>query len=525
MKFSKKNNSNRAYQAVTLIIFIGVIYFYLQYASEPLLGWYGSREVQTAITAYWFDFHHLFKSLFFYETPLFGSPWSIPFEFPLFQLGAASVHSLTGMPLDQSGRWLSSLLFFCCFIPLYNIIKEIGLDKEYFYISAILLLLSPLYLYWSRAFLIESSALFTGFLFLWSSIRFSKTNCIQWIFWMFVFGVLCSLIKITTFPTFVLAAFFSLVVLNSNDFSVANIKGLFLKMVSLFVVLILCFIAVKLWTEQADKLKLTNEIGRALTSKNLQRWNFGSLPQCFSSALWKSAVIDRMIPHAIGSISCLFIIAVGIVVGNNNQKGFIVFLLLLFVAPILIFTNLHIVHDYYQYANSFWLVLCLSFSLYIIKIRVSKLLFLILFIFVCWSDFSRFQQNYKKYIVDINAARNDASNQERLDIANKVRNSTPNNSIIVLFGEDWGAEIPFYAERKSLMIPNWISSEKVLEILQSKQVYGGLDVSAVVVNHSQNISLQDKEVLKTFLNAHKNLNSVIRLGYFDIYMNNLSSPY
>ncbi|KAB2644784.1 MAG: glycosyltransferase family 39 protein [Verrucomicrobia bacterium] len=266
----KKNDINIGYHIAILALFIGIIYFYLQYASEPLLGWYGSREVQTAITAYWFDFHHLFKSLFFYETPLFGSPWSIPFEFPLFQLGAAGIHSITGIPLDKSGRWLSTLLYFCCFIPLYKIIKEIDLDKEYFYISAILILLSPIYLYWSRAFLIESSALLTGFLFLWASIRFSKTNHIRWIFWIFVFGVLCSLIKITTFPSFVLAAFFSLVMLNSSNFSAANIRGIILKMVPLFVVLILCSIAVKLWTEQADDLKLTNEIGRALTSKNLQ---------------------------------------------------------------------------------------------------------------------------------------------------------------------------------------------------------------------------------------------------------------
>ena len=75
------------------------------------------------------------------------------------------------------------------------------------------------------------------------------------------------------------------------------------------------------------------------------------------------------------------------------------------------------------------------------------------------------------------------------------------------------------------MIPNWISSEKALEVLQNNQVYAGLDVSAVVVNHSQKISLQDKEILKTFLNAHSNLNSVIQLGYFDIYMNNPSAPY
>ncbi|MCF7728981.1 MAG: glycosyltransferase family 39 protein [Chthoniobacterales bacterium] len=511
-----KDRNTNFYKIIVAVIFISIILFYLKYVSQPLFGWYGSREVQTAITAYWIDFRHISKSLFSYETPILGYPWSIPFEFPLFQIGAAGLHFIAGLPLDQSGRYLSAFFYFCCFIPLYNIIKEIELDKECFYIAAVLLLLSPLYLYWSRTFLIESTALFTGFLFLWASICFSKTGKFRWIFWTLFFGFLCSLVKITTFPSFVLASLVGGVAISTKYFSKITIKKCILEIVPLLLVLALCFVSVKLWTEHADVLKEKNPIAIVLTSKNLQGWNFGNFSQRFSTELWRTTIVDRIIPHAIGSIFCLLPILLGILFGNNRQKGLIVLMMLLFLAPILIFTNLHIVHDYYQYANSFWLIFSLAFSLYVIASKKSRLLAVTILIMVGYSEFSQYENFYKKFVVDINASREDSKNMDRLAIASSIKNSTPSNSIIVIFGEEWFPEISYYSERKSIMIPCWVTTEQAKNILENGEIYGGLTISAIIINN--NDKRLNKEIARNFLIHHQYLDRKNTLENFDIYM-------
>src|SRR3569833_806459 len=68
---------------------------------QLLLEHHAFRQTQTAISAYWLmqggDF-------FSYLTPLFGAPWTMPLEYPLFQELAAILCRLTGWPLDFDRR-------------------------------------------------------------------------------------------------------------------------------------------------------------------------------------------------------------------------------------------------------------------------------------------------------------------------------------------------------------------------------------------------------------------------------------
>ncbi len=510
--------SERLYNTIILIIAVSVIFLHLKYASQPLLDLHSFRQTQTAITSYWMDFHDLGKSLFSYETPVLGYPWSIPFEFPLFQIVTAGVHFVTGLSLDISGRLLSSFLYFLCFIPLFKIIKDLGFNKEYFYISAILLLFSPLYFYWSRAFLMESTALLSGLLFLWTSIRYNKTCHIRWIFGMLLFGVLCALIKITTFPSFVIAAFFSIIALDKVDCSVARIKSCFLKVIPLFLVLIVCFILLKLWTQHADHLKESTDISSFLTSKSLQTWNFGTLSQRISFQFWKVTLLDRIIPHAIGSPFVLFVIIAGFFTATKKQKWILCALLILFFAPLFLFTNLHIVHDYYQYANSIWLVLCLAYSLYIIRLKYQHqyYFYLLLLVIVCFCDAYQINRHYLKHMRDINASQNDQSNEDRLAVASKIRSATPSNSMIIVLGEGWGSEIPYYSERKAVMVIDWMSTDQAIKMLKNDQIYGGLPVSGIIVN-KKDLSQRNNELIPILLSSHKGLDVLTEIGNFDLY--------
>ena len=68
--------------------------------SQPLLDQYFARQTQTALTSYW-----LIRGgpIFAYETPVAGFPWSVPLEFPVYQIVVALLSS-AGVPLDPAGR-------------------------------------------------------------------------------------------------------------------------------------------------------------------------------------------------------------------------------------------------------------------------------------------------------------------------------------------------------------------------------------------------------------------------------------
>ena len=85
-----------ALRALLVIAFIHALGVLAVGINQPLLDWHYFRQTQTALTAYW-----LLKGgpWFAYLTPVLGAPWSVPFEFPVYQLITAAVAAM-GVPLD-----------------------------------------------------------------------------------------------------------------------------------------------------------------------------------------------------------------------------------------------------------------------------------------------------------------------------------------------------------------------------------------------------------------------------------------
>jgi hypothetical protein len=83
--------------ALALVFALGVLCLGL---FQPLFDYFFPRETQTAITTYW-----LMRGgpIFAYETPILGYPWSIPLEFPVYQIVVAILSS-AGKP-DSAGSW------------------------------------------------------------------------------------------------------------------------------------------------------------------------------------------------------------------------------------------------------------------------------------------------------------------------------------------------------------------------------------------------------------------------------------
>jgi ABC-type transport system involved in cytochrome c biogenesis permease component len=65
----------------------------------------------------------------------------------------------------------------------------------------------------------------------------------------------------------------------------------------------------------------------------------------------------------LGSCALAGLVALGAAVGSKHYMRLVVLSLVGFLVPMLIFTNVHIVHNYYQYANGLFLLAAVSFGL------------------------------------------------------------------------------------------------------------------------------------------------------------------
>ena len=78
-----------------------------------LLDRYQFRQSQTALTAYWLQQDGFQPA---YPLPIFGPPWSVPFEFPLYQWIVALLANATGLSLLSAAR-LVGIGFFLLGLP------------------------------------------------------------------------------------------------------------------------------------------------------------------------------------------------------------------------------------------------------------------------------------------------------------------------------------------------------------------------------------------------------------------------
>jgi len=161
----------------------------------------GFRQTQTAITSYYLARGGPFLR---YETPIFGYPWSIPFEFPVYQWIVALSSKILHIQLEQSGRMISELFFALSLVAFWGILSELRVERVNRLIFLTLTIVSPQYIFWSRTFMIESTALFFSMAYLYFIIRYIRTKKVVDAGLGGLCGVLGALVKVTTFPAFAL---------------------------------------------------------------------------------------------------------------------------------------------------------------------------------------------------------------------------------------------------------------------------------------------------------------------------------
>jgi hypothetical protein len=457
--------------------------------NNTLSDQHGFRQSQTAITSYYFVRG---GPLLDYETPVLGRPWSVPFEFPLYQWLVAGASSLFNAPLNQTGRFISELFFYLSLVPIWFLLAELCVRPVHRLVFLCLILVSPLYVFWSRTFMIESTAFFFCIGYLFFTIRYVRDCSRLSLFLGGTLGVLGALVKTTTISAFVIVAslFYILTLRNQRN----NIKLFFSKYFVPFVVFLgLPLLATVTWTHYTDEVKSLNVVGLRLTSWQLARWNFGPLSLRFSSNTW-ATLFSRTVPELLGGDKVLFIPLLGICFAHHRLFPFLA-CVVGFLSPFLIFTNLHVVHNYYTYANGIFLIAALSWCVVglLERGRWKHILGMVIFFVMILVSVRGYYKSYHT------VQKNNVVQLE--NVARVINRIIQPEEMMLVFGLDWSSELPYYSERRALMWPEWMSQHMDSpEMKEALSKLGNTHVGAMIACNS---TRTDSQLITTAISVLK----------------------
>ncbi len=395
--------------------------------NNPITDHHAFRQTQTATTAYWMVNENMFQ----YIVPVTLPPWNMHRELPLYQFIVACLSKVTGMQIELSSRIVSLFFYYLSIYYLVKVSRVLFESPMASRITFVSLMLSPVYVFWSRTCMIESLALFLSSGFLYYSLLHVKGMGNRYVA-LALFSILSALVKITTFfPSLVFVILYTLI---TN-------KKIFLRKYTFFLFGI-TFFAVLGWYVYCMKMRsydfLYNEtvkIGYGWVSD----FHNKILDPYFYQNLWWQ-MTSLVLP------SFLFFAFIFICPRRYFLERSL--LALSFFVTFGTFANLYTVHDYYVYGSGFLLILCFAGSVSAliqkIKPRYSYLIVLTIGLF---SFYNYLSDGY--YLIQ-------NKSYEKYDNLKKCIDSRyEKNAVGLLCGEFINPIIPYSIGRKFVTIGDY----------------------------------------------------------------------
>lgn len=438
---------------LTICMIVAFWIFQIPTLSQALIEAHGFRQTQTAYQS--LTLSQGFGSLLHPKLPIYGSPWEVPFEFPLFQYSAAILIRFFHLSSDVSNRLASLLWFTMCLIPLWLIVRRwLGAISA---CGAILIFtLSPFAIQWSRASLIEYCALFFGLSFVFFFIENWRQFKFYSLIGAVIAGSLCGLVKSTTLLTMVI---FLLFLIPDIFGTLSHFKKNLKRTIHSLVIVLPVFAATAWWTHHADQIKQANPGTRWLTSSGLQSWNFGTLEQRLNIDNWLGILgrIDSLILPRYTTVA-LLLLPVLIYEGRQITLAAVASIAL----TVAIFFNLYIVHDYYLVALTPQLAILLVVSVQKIGTKIGKaeknqIFILVLLFAICLPLYQ--SKSYWKL------------SRAHLTYSHELKTLTKPNQFIIYGTNSWDPTGLYYSERKGMMMDSRGMTAEILAGLPDLKSY------------------------------------------------------
>lgn len=387
-----------------------------------------------------------------YETPLLGKPWAIPLEFPLYQGAVAVVARTTGMPLVQSGRLVGILAFYLMLPALYLMLGRLGVPRARRLLPLILVLASPLYLFYTRAIMIESTVLCLGAWFLWGFWALLVDGRIGPGIVALGCGALGAMVKLPALAGWLMAAAFlwAHTVWAARAAAKGERRGLLTRGVACLLVVFGVVAAGLLWSAHTDALKALNPLAGLLRSDAVARWGMGPWSLRSSPEFW--AEILRITTHSVLVPVGLLSFATLLLPDRSLRLAVGAMVVCALVGP-MAFANLYQIHDYYSYSSGIFLLGAVGLLLERGFARPSwiRATSWALLLATTGLGFHSYARIYYPMI----------PGNAHFDhpLGHALRAITAPSDVIIIYGQDWNPVTPYFAERRALMFPGDTASD------------------------------------------------------------------
>jgi hypothetical protein len=409
------------------------------------------RQSQTALISYYIDQQDNFSLR--YETPLFGKPWvANPLELPIYEWAVVLLSRATGWPHHLAARTISLSCFYLTLPALYLLLGFVGLAPTRRLLALALVLTCPVYLFYSRAFLMESMVLMAASWFLVCFGFGLRTRDARWLLGSWAAGTIAAVMKSTTFAVWLLpAAAATLAVLRADARRGAGWRALGRTAAWSIAAVAGPLAALSWWIRFTDAIKAVHPSAYIFTSTNLSVGNFGLLDlatRC-SPATW-STLLARWGEAIMPAWLIGVLLAIGLAL--PRVRAHVLGAAGLFLAAQLLFPHAYALQEYYFYACAVFLSVALAWVL--LGLLDSPLPRRVVWPVVAIPLVAQFGTYWSSYRVLQTVVSEGGTG---LDFA--LRAYTPPGSVIIVAGNDWAAMIPYYAQRKALMIRNGLEQD------------------------------------------------------------------
>lgn len=472
------------------------------------------RQTQTAVIAEYIDAQNNFSP--HYDTPIMGKPWEIPLELPIYEWAVVLLSRLTHRPLVESARTVSLASFYLMLPAIYLLLGSAGLSRLRRLVALSMVLATPVYLFYSRTFLMDTMALMFSAWFLAGFVQTMRTRKIGWFLLCTVAGTAGGLLKSLTFFAWAFpAAIYGVYCLwqswtkRTSWAEVARTAAWGLG------TMVLPTIALQWWVRMTDAIKEQHASAYFLTSKNLSVYNYGtfSLTSRFSLETWRDwftcwqqAITSPWVIAVIVLIGVLFVV---------RERWRLIAAVGLFMAPQMMIPYAYSKQDYYYVACAVFLSCGFGFVVNgIMDSRLPR--------WVRWLatllPLAALYVAYAGYYFPQHRVRSAGGT----GLTTALRDYLPRESVVIVAGNDWAAIVPYYSKHRTLLIRNGLETDfKYLE--RAFNDIADEDVSALVLAYNQ----RGNQQLRAFAASKFNLDAEPTFSYWDaadIYVSKFHRP-
>lgn len=423
------------------------------------------RQAQTALTAYWINAENNFSLA--YPTPVLGKPWSIPLEFPLYQWTVVAVSRATGLELIKAGRVVSELCFDLTLPAIFLLLARWAVAVRHRWLVLATVVTCPFYIFYSRAFLMETMALMFS---LWFWVGFERAVAGRnrgWLALALVAGTGAGLVKVTTFLLYLLPA---------GGWALGRLwssrsAGWKNELSWMAAGVAIPFAATLWWLHYADATKALNPLAGFLLSENLQDFNWGTWATRLSAELW--TLKGDILWDSLTWLPAVGLCLLAALAAGRRRWPALAFCWSLFVAPLVIFPVLYAWHEYYYIANTLLLLLGMGLALVALaESRAPRWIVGLVVLAITGGQATRYLEHYyptQKMI---------SHGGDGLSLS--LNSLTRPEECLIITGQDWNSMTPFYAQRRALMLRSDTENDPV-RVQRALAALAGEQMGALVI--------------------------------------------